>query len=621
MPRILSVSEVRKHLYWAAGGPDAAGTGEPTIGFLGSQFHQLFGQITGPDPSVNLVAPLHLADAALESWQQALVTHAYKTFVAPALSANQASLEGRGAEVTAYWNAVNELCEWLGAVLFEQREQDTLEQNRARIFVASEQEVCAELSDPSWSDTVIVRGRADSIVTQRGTRQRCVIELKLGKSVPVADLLQACLYHLLLTSEGRKNASRVALMVFEPARRELLFEEAQLKKAQAELKDLVWRLAGGQAVIDRSVRLSTPAPSRHEKPDDQSRVDLEALGKKLEGAFSEFGKPIELEGTPMPGPTFIRFFAKPRRGVSVTALTKLGDSIWMRLGTTQPPQIALERGRIAIDVERAERETVEFARWTPQLPARDRIGVSRFAVGVTVDGRLHCADLARPESSHVLVAGTSGSGKSEWLRSAIASLLASNTTATLKRALIDPKHSAFGSIGHSLYLWRPVMYSEGVEELLEDLIDEMERRYTRLDAAGADNLAQYNVKTDSPIPRIVCVCDEYADLLLAEKERRKLIENSIARLGGKARAAGIHLIFATQRPSRDIVKGVIDANFSGRVALRVVKPIESRLILGGPGAETLLGQGDLLYRDIGDRVRLQGLFVTRQEMEDLARSG
>jgi hypothetical protein len=620
MPRILSVSDVRTQLYWAAGGPEGAGAGEPTIALLGSLFHQLFGQLTGPDPHVNLVAPLQLSDATLESWQEALTTHAYKTLVAPTLSAHQANLQARGAEVISYWAAAKALCEWLGAVLFEQREDDSLENNRARIFAAAEHEVSAELRDPSWNDTVVIQGRADSIVVQRGTGRQCVVELKLGRTAPEADLLQACLYHLLLATDGQQNASHLALIAFEPARREHLFEAAQLVGAQTKLKALVWQLAGGEPQVARPVKM--PARTRNGTDGDsvkQPIADLDALGKKLEAAFSEFGSPIELEGIPTPGPTFIRFLAKPRRGVTVKALTRLGESVWMRLGTSQPPRIALERGCIAIDVEHSERQSVDFASWRGMLPQRDKVGVSRFAVGLTVDGQVHFAELSRPESAHFLVGGTNGSGKSEWLRSTLASLLVSNTTATLKLALIDPKRSAFGSFRNSVYLWQPVVYSEGVEELLGMLIDEMERRYEVLDAAHADNLAEYNAKGSPPIPRIVCVCDEYADLLLADKERRKVIENQIARLGAKARAAGVHLIFATQRPSRDIVKGVIDANFSGRVALRVVRPIDSRLILDEAGAERLLGRGDLLYKDIGNPVRLQGLFVTRTELEELVR--
>jgi DNA segregation ATPase FtsK/SpoIIIE, S-DNA-T family len=324
MPRVLSVSEVRKQLYWAAGGPGSAGGGEPTVALLGSLFHQLFGQITGPNPHVNLVAPIQMADATLESWQRALVTHAYNTFVALALSTHQANLQVRGAEVLAYWSAVKALCEWIAAVLFEQRgDSESLERVRARIFEAAEQDVSAELSDPTWNDTVIVQGRADSIVAQRGTARRCVVELKLGRTAPEADLLQACLYHLLLAAEGEQSASHLALMAFEPGRREHLFEAKQLEDAQVKLKALVWRLAGGEA-SDVAPPKTPPARPPVQPPISRpTGADLGALGKKLESAFAEFGAPIDLEGAPTPGPTFIRFLAKPRRGVTVRALMRL----------------------------------------------------------------------------------------------------------------------------------------------------------------------------------------------------------------------------------------------------------------------------------------------------------
>jgi hypothetical protein len=620
MPRVLPVSEVRNHLYWAAGGPEGAGAGEPTVALLGSLFHQLFGQLTGPDPRVNLVGPLQMADATLPSWQQALTTHAYKSFVAPALGAHQATLQAHSAEVIAFWAAARSLCDWLAAVLFEQRGSgEGLEAIRGRTFAAAEQEVSAELSDPSWSDTVMLQGRADSILAQRGTARRCVVELKLGRSAPEADLLQACLYHLLLGVGGGDAVSHLALMTFEPALREHLFEARQLVEAEARLKALVWRLAGGEGPA-APARPEVPSPPVAPSPPALGpAADLAGLGRQLERAFAEFGAPIELEGAPTLGPSFIRFLAKPRRGVTVRALTRVGESVWTRLRTSQPPHVSLQSGRVAIDVERRDRQPVGFASWRRALPGRARAGCSRFAVGVTVDGQLHFADLSRPESAHFLVAGTSGSGKSEWLRATLASLLASNTAATLRLALIDPKRSAFAAFPGSPYLWRPIVYSEGVEALLDDLVDEMERRYDALGRAGVDNLAEHNARTGVVLPRLVCVCDEYADLLLADKRQREAVESRIARLGAKARAAGVHLIFATQRPSRDVVKGVIDANFSGRVALKVVRPIESRIILDEPGAETLLGRGDLLFRDVGSPVRLQGLLVTRGELEALAR--
>ena len=229
MPRVLSVSEVRNQLYWAAGGPKSAGEGEPTVALLGSLFHQVFGQLTGRDPHLNLIAPLQLADATLQSWQKALITHAYVTLVAPALSTHQAKLQVRSEEVIAFWTAVVSLCDWIACVLHEQRVDDEpLELARARIFKSAEQEVSAELSDPSWSDTVLLQGRADSIMTQRGTARRCVVEAQAGKnragggslaSVPLPPL--ACrgrpARHLASRADGVPARAARALLRSEPA--------------------------------------------------------------------------------------------------------------------------------------------------------------------------------------------------------------------------------------------------------------------------------------------------------------------------------------------------------------------------------------------------------------------
>jgi len=142
----------------------------------------------------------------------------------------------------------------------------------------------------------------------------------------------------------------------------------------------------------------------------------------------------------------------------------------------------------------------------------------------------------------------------------------------------------------------------------------MEERYRQLAAHQVNDLPAYNVQAAHPLPRIVCICDEYADLVLRNRQRRQEVEERVARLGAKARAAGLHLVLATQRPSREIVRGVIDANLVARVALKVTRPIESRLILDHPGAATLLGKGDLLFRDLGDPVRLQAPYVTNEDL-------
>jgi S-DNA-T family DNA segregation ATPase FtsK/SpoIIIE len=219
----------------------------------------------------------------------------------------------------------------------------------------------------------------------------------------------------------------------------------------------------------------------------------------------------------------------------------------------------------------------------------------------------------------MLVAGTAGSGKSEWLRAAIASLLAQNTPATLKLLLIDPKRTAFHAFENSQSLYAPVLYPDdtATAPVFEELIEEMERRYRAISDAGLPDLAAYNAAHD-PLPRIVCFCDEYADLILADPKQRKEIERLVGRLSAKGRAAGVHLVFATQRPDRNIVTGVIDTNLMARVCLRVVKPAESRIVLGGdPTASTLLGRGDLLFKNLGAAVRLQSPFVEEEELEAL----
>jgi DNA segregation ATPase FtsK/SpoIIIE-like protein len=208
-----------------------------------------------------------------------------------------------------------------------------------------------------------------------------------------------------------------------------------------------------------------------------------------------------------------------------------------------------------------------------------------------------------------LVAGTTGSGKTEWLRVAIYGLIRSNTPKTLRLVLIDPKRTAFNEFADSPYLMTPesLVFPDGqpVGDVLKELVQEMERRYVLFQKAGVDNVNQFTGSTRQLLPRIVCVCDEYYALIAGDSKKRKELEMQVSLLGAKARAAGIHLILATQQPSREVVKGVLDSNIPARVGLMMVKREESKMLLGQAGAENLLGKGDLLFRDIGDPIRLQ----------------
>ncbi|HYH09862.1 MAG TPA: FtsK/SpoIIIE domain-containing protein [Thermoanaerobaculia bacterium] len=598
MTRILNVTDIRNNVYWAAGGPRSAGDGERALPLLGTLFHQTYAGLTGSDERVNLVRPLERADATRESWRRELASHAYAWHVAPRLEEHQAELQGEASAVASYWDAVRNLTGWLADLVWEQRGAGrSVSEAREVVFADTEREVSVALDDDAWSAPVTVSGRIDALLRQPQTGALCALELKSGRTAPEADVCQAAMYRLLLGTDD------VALLSFKPEPHEQRFASDQLEEAQSKLKALIGRLAG--------VLGDKPAPVAQRPSTD--------TGKKIVDALREGGIRVKLDGDPLTGPAFVRYFIDTEPGVRPDRIPQLASTLWVRLKTQEPPQISIERGRIAVDVERPDRQTVYWRDLRDQLAKPSRIGSSRFPVGVAIDGTLHWADFSKPQDSHMLVAGTAGSGKSEWLRAAIASLLAQNTPATLKLLLIDPKRTAFHAFENSQSLYAPVLYPDDTPTapLFEELIEEMERRYRAISDAGLPDLAAYNAMHD-PLPRIVCFCDEYADLILADPKQRKEIERLVGRLSAKGRAAGVHLVFATQRPDRNIVTGVIDTNLMARVCLRVVKPAESRIVLGGdPTASTLLGRGDLLFKNLGAAVRLQSPFVEEEELEAL----
>ncbi len=560
---------------------------------------------------MNLVRPLERADRQLDAWKSELVAHAYSWHVAPAFAAHAGLLQQSTSEVLGYWTAVQALCGWLVEIVWEQVARGiSISEARRKVFFAHEQETSVELAEPGWTEPVLLHGRIDAMLRQPATGVPCIVELKTGRGAPEADVSQAALYHL-MESGGSAGPAHVAVVTFAPEPQERLFEPGRLAEALMSLKALIGRLAG--VIPDDEDRSASPARvTSQAAPTDAQR----SLGERLIRAFAEHGIGLRLDGTPVVGPAFVRYFVQPGRGVRLPAIQRLADTVWLRIKTTQPPQVSVQNGRLAIDVEREDRQTVAWGGLQPEF-VRTAHGSSRFPIGVGVDGSLRWADLARPENSHFLVGGTAGSGKSEWLRAAIASLLAANTPDTLRLILIDPKRTAFVSFEGAPALWRPVVYpsDEDPAGVLQALIDEMESRYEKLAAARVQDLGGL-AEAGQRLARIVLVCDEFADLLMAgDRARRVAMETLFTRLAQKGRAAGVHLIMATQRPSRDVVKGTLDANLMARVALKVTKDIESRIIIGDARAATLLGRGDLLFRDLGEPVRMQSAFVTEVELQ------
>ena len=240
-------------------------------------------------------------------------------------------------------------------------------------------------------------------------------------------------------------------------------------------------------------------------------------------------------------------------------------------------------------------------------------------VGVDLNRRAQFADLGS-DCPHVLVAGTTQSGKSEWMRTAVASLLATNTPETLRLMLIDPKRVTFQELGQSPFLLggEAILYTpaEAIEGLRR-LSDVMEERYIQLSKAGCTDLQGLRRVMGNRTPhRIVCFCDEYGNLV-AEKKHRDAIESQINQLGAKARAAGIHLVVATQDPRARILSPALKSNLGGRVCLKTTSATQSLMMLEESGAEALLGYGDLMFKTAGDPVRLQAALLEDDERIEL----
>ncbi|HMJ15866.1 MAG TPA: FtsK/SpoIIIE domain-containing protein, partial [Polyangiaceae bacterium] len=431
------------------------------------------------------------------------------------------------------------------------------------------------------------------------------------------DLGQAALYHLILSqsaAQGQRKPSALALVRFIPEREEILIDATTVAPAEARLLELIGELSGvRRSVLPREVVVAASAGEPAGEPPGSS---YDELIRRLARAFREYGKSVEIKTPPSVGPRFLRFEAELGSGVKFEHVQKLAPEIGLRLGTLQDPIITRAQGRVLIDVPRPDPRTVSFEVVPLALAAQGSAsGSSRLVVGVGVDSSVRFADLSDPNNAHVVVAGTTGSGKTEWLRSALASLLIGNTPETLRLVLIDPKQTAFNDLRGSAFLWEEHgFWVPGVDapivDVLQALVREMERRYDLLAQTKTDDLARYIEKTQQSLPRIVMFCDEYFSLVMqASRAEKKHIEKAVGLLGSKARAAGIHLVLAMQQASRRVLEGAISANFPCRVALLTNSDIESRMVIGRSGASHLTGRGDLLYRDIGEPVRLQAPYL------------
>jgi hypothetical protein len=592
----LSISDVRRALWREMPGADPGG--ESSNPLLGQIFHEATAELLGDDPALRWQGALDeetLGDAAV------LQEHIYEKLLGPKLTGRQGALHEAGGELLALWKAADELSRWLSSLLTDAQRQGRIRfDKKARQWTGDplclpEQSLTWDVIEPSWQAPVRVSGIADSLWKNPATGRWCVVEYKLGRGSRQVDIAQVCLYHEMLAASGMADQNgAVALVAFKPEREETFFQGADLLEAKTELRRLIGSLAGVTGGVDPVV----PPVSD----------EVSAAARKLVETYRQYGVEVILMGEPLVGPSFIRFGVMPGRRVKVGDIKKREEELQVHMNLETPPMIHTDHGRLVIDVKRAKPTPVLFSDVEKVLPQ----GSAEVLLGVDLTGNLHSVDLSQNTCPHMLVAGTAGSGKSEWLRSALAGLLLANTPSTLQLVLIDPKRSAFNGMEGSPYMYQgwdilhPI--DRPIAEVLDVLIDEMNNRNLLFKQEGADDLTAYLAKTGKPLPRLVLFCDEYFDLI-AERRTRQDIEMKVARLGSKGRSSGIHLIIATQYPKADVVTGVLKANLSGRVCLRMTDAKQSQVVLGQSGAERLLGKGDLLFQDVGEPKRLQAAFL------------
>ncbi|MEZ7606128.1 MULTISPECIES: DNA translocase FtsK [Streptococcus] len=397
--------------------------------------------------------------------------------------------------------------------------------------------------------------------------------------------------------------------------------EEEIEEAEADI-DVEVDFTAKENLDYKLPTINLFAPDKPKNQSKEKRIVRENI-KILEETFASFGIKVTVERAEI-GPSVTKYEVKPAVGVRVNRISNLADDLALALAAKDVRIEAPIPGKslVGIEVPNSEIATVTFRELWEQSKT-DASKLLEIPLGKAVNGSVRSFDLAK--MPHLLVAGSTGSGKSVAVNGIIASILMKARPDEVKFMMVDPKMvelSVYNDIPHLLI---PVVTNpRKASRALQKVVDEMENRYELFSKVGARNIAGYNAKVAEynaqseykqvPLPLIVVIVDELADLMMvASKE----VEDAIIRLGQKARAAGIHMILATQRPSVDVISGLIKANVPSRIAFAVSSGTDSRTILDENGAEKLLGRGDMLFKPIDENhpVRLQGSFISDEDVE------
>jgi S-DNA-T family DNA segregation ATPase FtsK/SpoIIIE len=413
---------------------------------------------------------------------------------------------------------------------------------------------------------------------------------------------------------------------------ERLVSESETPAEKSPAKPEKPAAAAPVVVTDEPVPVPKPRSKRYDVPvegllqeysdglywhvDDKTREAGETLRVTLE----EFGIQAEVTGI-RKGPVITMFEILPAPGVKLSKIVNLSDNIALRLAASSVRIVAPIPGKHAVGIEipNKERAIVGFGDLVQEGSFQTPRQEIPIALGKDIPGDAQIVDLTR--MPHVLIAGATGSGKSVCVNSIICSILYRRAPHEVKLILIDPKIVELKFYNDIPHLLTPVITDpKRAFQALQYCIYEMERRYSLLDALQVRDIKSYNKKIKArnlatePLPYIVVVVDEFADLMATSG---KELESTLARLAAMSRAVGIHLVLATQRPSTDVITGLIKANIPSRIAFMVASKVDSRIILDSMGAEKLLGRGDMLFTSAWDPfpLRMQGAFLSEEEVE------
>jgi DNA segregation ATPase FtsK/SpoIIIE, S-DNA-T family len=417
----------------------------------------------------------------------------------------------------------------------------------------------------------------------------------------------------------------------ERAEREPDREPAVIKFLEREAPPAPKKTAPDPKIARGKTAFRLPSPSllqNAERGEKMSESELKEYARAIEQKCAEFdvgGHITQIN----PGPVVTTFEFKPEAGIKYSRITGLGEDLCLAL---QAESILIERiagkSTVGIEVPNPHRETIALRDIIESPEFSHSAAKLTLPMGKDLIGRIRTADLA--QMPHLLIAGSTGTGKSVFINSLLLGMLYKATPDELKVVLVDPKQLELGLYSDIPHLFTPVVTDPKVaSNVLRNATREMERRLKLLAGRGVRNIDQYNrtfEKNQSlslfenaaedeqhPLPHLVIIIDELADLMMVDTNG---VEESITRLAQMARAVGIHLILATQRPSVDVITGLIKANFPARISFRVASKVDSRTILDSNGSESLLGRGDMLYLPAGSSRlhRIHGPYVHESEV-------